>query len=43
MHMIITDIQIEVAVKLLAWGWQEHLEIINACMQKSGTYSVHGK
>ena len=34
--MIITDIQIEVAVLLPARGWQEHPEIIDACMQKVG-------
>ena len=36
MHMIIAGILIEVDVKLTAWGWQEHLEIIDACMQKVG-------
>ena len=32
--MIITGILIEVGVKLAAQGWQEHPEIIDACMQK---------
>ena len=36
MHMIITDMKIEVAVLLRAQGWQEHPEIIDACMQKVG-------
>ena len=36
MHMIIAGIQIEVGAKLKAWGWQEHPEIINECIQKVG-------
>ena len=36
MHMIIAGILIEVGVKLTARGWQEHLEIINVCIQKVG-------
>ena len=36
MHMIIAGILIEVGVKLTAQGWQEHLEIIDACIQKVG-------
>ena len=36
MHMIIAGIRIEVGAKLTAWGWQEHPEIIDDCIQKVG-------
>ena len=36
MDMIIAGIQIQVGVKLPARGWQEHLEIIDVCLQKVG-------
>ena len=36
MHMIIAGIPIEVGTKLTAWGWQEHPEIIDDCIQKVG-------
>ena len=36
MHMIIAGILIQVGVKLAVQGWQEHPEIIDACMQKVG-------
>ena len=36
MHMIIAGMRIEVGAKLTAQGWQEHLEIIDDCIQKVG-------